>query len=390
MLKFIRATNRYIQHLLVCKSEEIGDGNDRLHDDSPYSSGNGEFKRFLLHFPEQSSNGFIVVEPFGEGEYVVLQCHDGCVGYLLREVFRLALSHPEQSLTLLEDHLQRPPLGVNPVGLEEFEFGVRSDEPAPCAILGAPYEEHPTVDTGECDFRRDVPASKFPAVFLHPFLVEMPDEGGCGEVLPSEAVHGLPFLSDLDASELMAFDVTGVYKADYLFAGEPAVRKQVLEAYALPYGGLDHFNCKRYLVLAILGKAFANSIFLVALGGVSGIKLFLGHAVVALAAFLSYEGKVKQHLGHAVRDAKEESLEAEDALVLEVGMDTAYAFHPLPCLGKVGVVNHKAGRPFLVVGAGFYAIPELNIDIVHEFAPVDIDVAKKTVKHVLLATHKAA
>ena len=49
MRKFIRSANSHIQHLFVGKTEKVGDGYDRLHDNFPYSLCNGEFKGVLLH-----------------------------------------------------------------------------------------------------------------------------------------------------------------------------------------------------------------------------------------------------------------------------------------------------------------------------------------------------
>ena len=72
MSKFIRAANCHFQHLLVGKSEEVGDGYDRLHDNFPYSLCNGEFKGVFLHLPEQPSDGLIVIEPLDNGEDVIL------------------------------------------------------------------------------------------------------------------------------------------------------------------------------------------------------------------------------------------------------------------------------------------------------------------------------
>ena len=390
MSKFIRAANCHFQHLLVGKSEEVGDGYNRLHDNFPYSLCNGEFKGVFLHIPEQPSDGLIVIEPLDNGEDVILQGHDGSMCDLLREVPGLALSHSEQSLALLENHLQGPSLGVNPVGFEEVKPGVRGDDPAPCAVLGAPYEEHPAADAGEGDVRRDVPAPQLPAVLLRPFLVKVLDEGGCREVLPSKTVLGLSFLADLDAPEIMAFDVAGVDETYDFLAGEPAVGKQVLEADATLDGGPHHVHRKRDLVLVVLGEALANGIVLVALRCVSGVKLLLRHPVVLLAAFLPNEGEVKQHLGNAVRDAEEESLETEDAPVLEMGMDTPDTLHPLAGLGEVGVVNHQAGRPLLVVRPDFHTGPKLDVDMVHELAPVDAHITKETIEHVLFAAHQAA
>lgn len=62
MSKFLRVANYHFQDLLVGNSEEVGDGYDRLHDNFPYSLCNGEFKGILLHLPEQSTDGLVVIE----------------------------------------------------------------------------------------------------------------------------------------------------------------------------------------------------------------------------------------------------------------------------------------------------------------------------------------
>ena len=107
------------------------------------------------------------------------------------------------------------------------------------------------------------------------------------------------FPNSLSYSELMGVD---------FLAGEPAVGKQVLEEDASLDGGPHHVHRKRDIVLVVLGEALANGIVSIALGCVSGVKFLLGHLVVLLAALLSNESEVKQHLGNTVRDAEEESL----------------------------------------------------------------------------------
>ncbi len=133
MSKFIRVANCHFKHLLVGKSEEVSDGYDRLHENFPYSLSHSEIKGVHLHHPEQPTNGLIIIESLDKGENVILQGHDGSVCDLLREVLGLALSHSEQSHALLEDHIQGPSLGVNTVGHEEVNPGVRGDDSAPCA-----------------------------------------------------------------------------------------------------------------------------------------------------------------------------------------------------------------------------------------------------------------
>ena len=103
MSEFIRPTKDRLHDLIVSKSEDVSDGYYRVHDDSPYSFCDSEFKGILLlHLPEQSPDGLVVIEPLDKGEDVVLQCHDGSMRYLLRKVLGLALPHTEKALALLE------------------------------------------------------------------------------------------------------------------------------------------------------------------------------------------------------------------------------------------------------------------------------------------------
>ena len=360
MSEFIRPTKDRLHDLIVSKSEDVSDGYYRVHDDSPYSFCDSEFKGILLHLPEQSPDGLVVIEPLDKGEDVVLQCHDGSMRYLLRKVLGLALPHTEKTLALLEDDLLGPSLGVNPVGLEEVELGVRGEKSVPVAVLGVPYEEQPAADSCESDICRDVPAAQLAAVFHRVLLVEMFDEGWSRVVFPPESVLRLALLADYDASEVMAFDVSGVYEAYDCLAGEPAVGQKVFKTEAILDGVPHHIHGKRDLVLAILGQTLASRIVSVVVGRIPRLKLLPTHPVLAIAAFLSQKGEVEKHLRHAVGYTEEESLKAKDALVHKVGVDTPYEFHFLAGLGKAGVVDNQAGCPVFPVGADFYTSPELG------------------------------
>lgn len=390
MRKFIRSANSHIQHLFVGKTEKVGDGYDRLHDNFPYSLCNGEFKGVLLHLPEQPTDGLIVIEPLDNGEDVILQGHDGSMCDLLREVLSLTLAHAEQSLALLKDDFLRPSLGVNPVGLKEVKPGVRGDESAPLPMLGSPYEEHPATDSGELDICSYVPAPQLAAVLLRVLLVEEPDECRGGKVSSPKAVPGPAVLANLEAAEIMALDAAGVHEAYDFLACEPAVCKKIFEAYTLSDGLSHHVHCQGNLVHVIFLDSLARRSILFAVGGISCVKLFLRHPVILLPAFLPDKGEVKKHLRDTVSYAEEERLEAEDALVLKMGVDTADTLHSPARLGEVGVIDYQAGRPVFVVGTDLYTGPELEVDVVHELAPVDTRITKEAIEHVLLAAQETA
>ena len=390
MCKLIRLFHDHLEYFFVRKSEDGCKRYDRFHDELPDSLRYSEFNGFFLNLSEQPSDGFIVIKPLYKREDVVLQGDDGGVGDLLCKVLGLTLAQAKQSLALLKDDFLRPSLGVDPVCLEEVQSGVRGDESAPLPMLGAPYEEHPAADSGELDISRYVPAPEFAAILLRVLLVEVPDECRGGEVIFVEVVLGLALLANLDAAEIVALDTAGVHKAYDLLACEPAVRKKILEADTLPDGFPHHIHRKGDFILVILLDALARRGFLIALGSISCVKLFLRHPVILLSSFLPNKGEVKQHLRDTVRYAEKESLETEDTPVLKVGVDAADTFHSSACLWEIGVIDYQACRTVFVVGTDLYTGPKLEVDVVHELSPVDAHITQETIEHVLLAAQEAA
>ena len=118
---------------------------------------------------------------------------------------------------------------------------------------------------------------------------------------------------------------------------------------------------------------------------------FLGaHSKVSFLALLVYEGKIKQHLAHAIREAKEERLEFEGAFVLKVRIDTSDVLYTLACLWEIRVINHQVGVHGFVVTAYSYLCPQLRTDMVHELAPVGAGVIEEIIEDILYAPKLAA
>lgn len=123
---------------------------------------------------------------------------------------------------------------------------------------------------------------------------------------------------------------------------------------------------------------------------VSSGEFLLAHAIVALPAFLTNDGKVEQHLADAVGDAEEESLEAEDAAVFKMGVDTSDVLHTPACLGEVRIINHQAGIFRLVVTADDDLRPKLADNMVHQLAPVRATIVEELIEHIFTTTKLAA
>lgn len=65
------------------------------------------------------------------------------------------------------------------------------------------------------------------------------------------------------------------------------------------------------------------------------------HPIVAILAFLSKYGKVKEHLADTISDAQEESLETKDAAMSKMGIDTSDVLHTSARFVEVRIINHQ-------------------------------------------------
>lgn len=128
MGKFIRFINQGIKHFFIIDGEYLGDGCNEFKNRLPDSFTDSQLVAVKSHMSEEFAYGLVVHETFHGREYVVLESHEGCAGYLRSKVGRLALAKAEQSLALLEDDLLGPASGVDSVCLEETKRNVCGEE----------------------------------------------------------------------------------------------------------------------------------------------------------------------------------------------------------------------------------------------------------------------
>lgn len=390
MGKLIRFINQSIKHFFIIDGEYLGDGSNEFKNRLPDSFTDSQFVAVLSHLSEEFAYGLVVHETFHGREDVVLECHEGRTCNLCSEVGRLALAKAEQSLTLLEDDLLRPASGVNPVCLEESQREVCREQSAPWTSLAATDEEQ--ADLGVCkdDIGTDVPALELAAVLLPAPFVQLLDNGRSGEVLALEAVLGLAFLPDLYHSDIVALDMAGADELDNLGTCEPTVCQYIAEAYLMLDSPSDHLDGEVNLAHGILIKTSLYGNALIPFGGVSSGEFLLAHSIVALPALLTEDGKVEQHLADTVGNAEEEGLEAEDATVFKMGVDTSDVLHTPACLGEVRIINHQAGVLRLVVTADDDLRPKLADNMVHQLVPVSAAIVEELIEHIFTTTKLAA
>ena len=288
----------------------------------------------------------------------------------------------------IKDDFQRPTLGVNPVGLEEIYPTVGSNQAVPLCPLAPLAEEQPDITAGKGHVHCDMPASQAAAI-LAPFLrmVEESDKLLGGVLLPFIFVLRL---AHLNHSKIMASDVAGGDELDNIRTGKPTVCKDVVKVNLALDNTAYHLNHQGYLVLVVFLNAHGGMGALCMILCESSVKLLLLQAIVAFLAFLSYEGKVEEHLADAVCDADEQPLETEHHRMRHMRENLADKLCLDARLGIVGVINHQTYRLSILCSPLLLSLaPKLERDGRQDLAPVIRVVRQETVERVALTAELA-
>ena len=389
MTEFVRSIQKRIEDVLILDVEALCDFADELKYYIPDSLGESEFHAAFGCILEKSPDCFIVREPSGSGEQVVLHGGDGCHGNLRREIAHLVLAQSEVLLALLEHDFQGPAHRVNPVGLDEVKLAVGCDETIPLCPLVAFAEEQAHIASGKDDIHGDMVASQAAAVLASLLrMVEKTDELVGGVLLTF--IHVLR-AAHLDHAEIVARHMTGGDELDDVGTCEPAVGQDVVEVYPLLDDAPYHLYHQGYLALVVFLNAPGRVGVLGMLLGEAGIELLLLEAVVSLLALLTDERKVYQHLAPAVSDAEEKGLETKHHRMGDVGENLTDKLRLYATLGVVRVVHHQTDWLRGFAGTLFLRLtPQLPRHRGEYLAPVVGVSRKKPVERVTLQTVLAA
>ena len=233
-------------------------------------------------------------------------------------------------------------------------------------------------------------ASEFTGIPLFFSFAENLDDGGSVEVLLPEVILCGAGITDLYHPDIVTLEVSAADGLGNLGTRKPTVCQYIAEPDLVRDSPSYHLYGKVNLVHGVLTdstlKRSARSPF----RSISPREFLGAHSKVSLLALLACEGKIKQHLAHTIREAKEERLESGDAFVLKVRIDTSDVPYTLACLWEIRVINHQAGVHGLVVAAYPDLCPQLRTDVAHELAPVGAGVIEEVIKDILSAPKLAA
>ena len=190
MCKLIRFINQGIKHFFIINGEHFGDGCHEFKNRLPDSFTDSQFVAVLSRLSEEFTYSLVVHESFHDGEDVVLECHEGRARNLCSKVCRLAFAKSQQSLTFLEDDLQRPSSGVYSVSFKESQVKVGRKQSAPRTSLATANEEQTDTGVRKDDVGTEIPALELPAVLLLAPPRQLLDNGRGCEVFAIEAVLG--------------------------------------------------------------------------------------------------------------------------------------------------------------------------------------------------------
>ena len=389
MLKFIRTVDKSLEDFFILDLKTLGNLIDNVDDHSPDAFRYGKFNRVSCHFAKESAYSLIGREPSCRGQYVVLHGGDCGACNLRGEVTDLILSEAEIPFTVLEYDFQRPTHGVDAVGFLEFKFRVSCNQRVPVRLLVPFGKEQAYLTTCELNIHGDVVATKTTAV-LAPLLgmVKKSDKRLSGIVL---AIVVVLCLAHLYHAKVVTLDMAGGNELDDLGTCEPAICKDVVKVYLSGNKTLYHFNHERNLALVILLDTLCCMAVLVAFLSESGIKLLLLQAVRTLLALLTYKTEVHEHLSSSVSNTKEQTLEAENHLMLNMGEHLPDHLRLDASLRIVRIVNHETYWSLVIpLSVSQSLAPELGRDINEDVAPVVILPRKETIEHVFATVGYAA
>ncbi len=387
MSHFVRLVYNDIVDFFVHKAEGIRYCIYEFLQDSPYLLRHRKLDCLTAYLPEEFSDGFVIRKTSSCGEKIILDCAYRGSCYLGGEGVALAFAESQMSLTVLEHHFQRPTAGIYFPSLGKVKRSVSCKHSVPTAMIGSSCQENTYFDTSENRVILDIVATQSAAVFLQFLLFAFLDKLGCGKLLAPDLVFCAALLSDLYHAEPMACDMKTMYEPHYLFVGEPAVGKHILEFEFMPDGTADHLF-GQFHFRGIVGcfalikqrtRLFANLSFL---------KLSGTHAIVALPAFLPKKFEFKEQLGNAVRDSHCQTFESKYRLVAQMGMDTAdFLYHAARFL-MVCIIQDKTDILSFVVGAHPYLVPKLEAYTPHGFPPVHIGIGNEPIESILVCGHE--
>ncbi len=389
MSQIIRFVNDCIEDLFLFNGEDLGHYFHHFKDNTPYPLRYGEFHTRVLHIPEDSANGLITGESLGQGKQIVLQGRDRGCGKLRSEVPGLALAHTQQPLGFLEEDLEGPAHGINPIGFQELQGEVGSHYSIP-GFLFSLHEIETYICAREANVCGNILTTQLAASSGFTSGFKKIDKCPGGEFLPFKTVLGNSLLPDLDHPQVMALDMPGMYEANHLGASEPAVGKQVFKADALSDGSLYHGYHQLDLALLVLFCPRYNGGRFISILGKPRFELPVAHAEVVLLALLPEDGEVEYELALSIRDAQEEGFETKDRLVSQVRIYPADVLNTPSRLGKVGIVDHQAHSLMLVVTSHANLVPYLNGEVIEDLAPIIGLVVHETVENILFAAKEVA
>ena len=384
MSQFVKPVDKHVEDLLVPDIEALRHLSDELNHHIPDFLCDGELDAVRHHVLEETADGLIVGESPCRRKQVVLHGGYRSQGYLRGEVAHLALAESKILLAVLEDDVQRPPHGINLIGLKEVELAVGRNESVSLGPLATLAEEEADVPVCEPHVHSDIAAAKHTAVFATPLgLVEERHE--LVGSIPLALIHVFGG-AHLDHTEIVALCMPGCDELDDLGACEPTVSQNVVKLCLMFDDTPYHLHHKRNFALVILLYAFGGVGLIGVLLGEPCLKLPLLQAVIPFLAFLSDKREVKQHLAPAVSDAKEERLEAKYHRVCHVGEHLSYKFCLETTFREVCVINHQTDWACLPTGAVFlHFTPKLPENCGEDLAPVMGILGKKPVECVALA-----
>lgn len=184
--------------------------------------------------------------------------------------------------------------------------------------------------------------------------------------------------------------MAGAGETDNILTGKPTVGQYVAKSNLSPDGSSDHAYYQVCFLLIVFIEPFLQGELFISFFGKALLKLPVAHPIIPFLSLFAKNSKIKDHQACAVGNSKKQGFEAKNTFVLNMGINPCDVFDAPACLGIVRIINNQAGCTFFMFCANLYLIPQLNIEGIKKFTPVDLGIAHEQVEYIFFAMHYMA
>src|SRR5574344_375272 len=114
------------------------------------------------------------------------------------------------------------------------------------------------------------------------------------------------------------------------------------------------------------------------------------HHLVSFPPFFPKKSKIKNQLRFPICNSKKQSFETQDTTVMNMRMNSSNVLNASSGLGIIRIIDNQTGAFGPVLGTHSDFRPQLKIQMIKKFSPINRGIVHKTVEYILFTVHQVA